>query len=197
MFASIAALSLTLAAAAPTAVVKNADAEVQKILAAPDASTNKLAARADEFIDFGELTKRAMGAEWAKLNKKQQDELSSTMKGLLRASYAQKAVSQSRGDATKVEYGEEKITGNDATVATTLVVKQDRFPVTYKLYRADAKGAWKVFDVDTDGVSLEQTYGDSFRSVMAKKGFDGLLKSLKDKRDSLEKDNAAAAQPKN
>ena len=191
MFASF-ALALTLAAApvAPLAVVKSADVEIQKVLQGADASTAKLAARADDFVDFGELARRAMGAEWAKLNKKQQDDFSATMKGLLRASYAQKAVNEGRGGAAKVEYGDEKVEGNEAVVNTRILVKQDTFPVIYKLYRPDAKGTWRIYDVVTDDVSLVTTYNDQFRTVMAKKGFDGLLKSLKDKQESLEKANA-------
>ncbi len=102
------AVALVLAAnPGPLSVVKNADTEIQKVLQAPDATTTQLAARADEFVDFAELAKRAMGAEWAKLSKKQQDDFSATMKGLLRASYAQKAVNDGRGGKTaKVEYGE-------------------------------------------------------------------------------------------
>ncbi|MDP1824504.1 MAG: ABC transporter substrate-binding protein [Archangium sp.] len=190
----IAPLVLALALAAgpgPMSVVKTADTEVQKVLQAPDASTSKLAARADEFVDFAELAKRAMGTEWAKLNKKQQDDFGQTMKGLLRASYAQKAVNDGRGGSgAKVEYGDEKVEGNEAVVSTKLLVKQDVYPVVYKLYRADAKGPWRIYDVVTDEVSLVSTYSDQFRKVMGTKGFDGLLKSLKDKQESLEKQNA-------
>jgi len=188
-------LALALAASpGPLSVVKNADTEVQKVLQAPDASTSKLAARADEFVDFVELAKRAMGAEWPKLNKKQQDEFSQTMKGLLRASYAQKAVNDGRGaNGAKVEYGEEKVDGNEAVVNTKLLVKQDVYPVVYKLYRADPKATWRIYDVVTDEVSLVATYSDQFRQVIGKKGFDGLLKSLKDKQESLEKQNAETA----
>lgn len=184
-------LTVALAAgpATPLAVVKAADAEVQKVLQSPDASTAKLAARAEEFVDFGELAKRAMGDEWAKLNKKQQDELSSTMKGLLRASYAQKAVNEGRSGTAKIEYGEEKIDGNEATVSTKVMVKTDTFVVGYKLFRPDAKGTWRVYDVITDEVSLVTNYSDQFRKTIANKGFDGLLASLKSKRDSLEKQN--------
>ena len=191
MFATLAAALILTAAPGPLSVVKNADQEVQKVLSGPDASPAKLAARADEFVDFGELAKRAMGAQWEKLQKKQQDELRETMKGLLRASYAQKAVSDGKGGAAKVEYGEEKTEGNEATVNTKLTVnKQDTYPVVYKLYRADAKGPWRVYDVITDDVSLVTTYADQFRAVMDKKGFDGLLKTLKDRQASLEKQNA-------
>lgn len=192
----VVALALAAAPAGPLSVVKTADSEVQKVLQAPDASTSKLAARADEFVDFAELAKRAMGAEWPKLNKKQQDDFGQTMKGLLRASYAQKAVNDGRGGSgAKVEYGDEKIVGNEAVVSTTLLVKQDTYPVVYKLYRPDPKGAWRIYDVVTDEVSLVSTYADQFRQVMDKKGFDGLLKSLKDKQESLEKQNAEKSNP--
>ncbi len=199
MLAPILALALA-ASPGPLSVVKTADTEVQKVLQAPDASTAKLAARADEFVDFVELAKRAMGTEWAKLNKKQQDDFSQTMKGLLRASYAQKAVNDGRGaNGAKVEYGEEKIEGNEAVVNTRLLVKQDVYPVVYKLYRPEAKSTWRIYDVVTDEVSLVSTYSDSFRKVIGQKGFEGLLQTLKDKKESLEKQNAetsAAAEKK-
>lgn len=186
-----AALVVTVVPPGPLAVVKSADTEVQKVLQAADASTSKLAARADEFVDFGELAKRAMGAHWAKLNKKQQDEFSQTMKGMLRASYAQKAVNDGRGgNGAKIDYGDEKIEGNEATVSTKLNVKQDTYPVLYKLYRPDPKSAWRVYDVITDEVSLVSTYADQFRKTMDSKGFDALLKTLKDKQESLERQNA-------
>jgi phospholipid transport system substrate-binding protein len=190
VFVPVVILALAAAPATPLALVKSADAEVQKVLQSDAPTTEKLAAKADDFIDFFELAKRALGKEWANLNKKQQDEFSATMRGVLRASYAQKAISDGRGSA-KVEYGDELVEGNEATVKTTLVVKQDRFPVVYKLFRADAKAAWRIFDVVTDDVSLVATYNDQFRQVISKKGFDGLLKSLKAKKEQLEKPASA------
>lgn len=194
MLTSLALALVISATPGPLSVVKNADTEIQKVLQAPDASTAKLAARADEFVDFAELAKRAMGGEWGKLNKKQQEDFSQTMKGLLRASYAQKAVNDGRGGTgAKVEYAGEKLEGNESVVTTSLKVKQDTFSVIYKLYRADPKGSWRIYDVITDEVSLVTTYSDQFRTVMAKKGFDGLLKSLKDRQASLEKQNAESS----
>ena len=186
------ALCLVLASvpsATPTALVKSADAAVQRVLKGADPTTAKLATAADQFIDFFELAKRALGGEWSKLNKKQQDDFSATMKGLLRASYAQKAITDERGTAT-VEYGDEKVEGNEALVKTTLVVKADKFPVDYKLYKS-TKGKWKIYDVITDEVSLVATYNDQFRQAISKKGFDGLLTSLKAKREQLEREPTA------
>lgn len=179
------ALSLT---AGPTEVVKRGNDEVQKILKSESGTVDKLAAKADEFIDFPELAKRALGDEWPKLNKKQQGEFSDTMKGLLRASYAQRAVSEGKG-GSDLNYGAEKVDGNEATVSTTVAVKKDKVPVDYKLFRLDAKSQWRIYDVITDDVSLVSTYNDQFRQLIAKKGYDGLLTTLKKRRDQLEADN--------
>ncbi len=194
---AIAALALAAAPVSPLELVKNVDAEVQKVLKSPDATTEKLASRADEFIDFGELAKRAMDTEWTKLNKKQQDELTSTMKGLLRASYAQKAVRDDRGGSANVTYGAEKIEGDEAVVNTSLKVKSDTFTVIYKLFLPAGKASWRIYDVITDDVSLVTTYKDQFKKQLAKGGFDGLIKTLKTRQESLEKQNAEASAKKN
>jgi phospholipid transport system substrate-binding protein len=187
MIASVMAAAL-LAAATPSQIVKDGNAEVQKILEMPDASVEKLAAKVDDFVDFAELAKRALGKEWDKLSRKQQQEFSSTMKGLLRASYAQKAIGQGKAD---VNYGEEHIKANEATVESTIGVKKDKFPVLYKLYRTDGRSTWRIYDVVTDDVSLVETYREQFRKLIATKGFEGLLVTLRTKRDQLEKNSHA------
>ncbi|MFL5318841.1 MAG: phospholipid-binding protein MlaC [Myxococcaceae bacterium] len=190
MFASLATVVLLAAApATPTQVVKDGNAAVQKVLAQKGATVEQLATTVDGFVDFSELAKRALGKDWDKLNKKQQDDFAATMKGLLRASYAQKAIGQGKAD---VQYGAEKVEGNEATVPTTIAVKQDKIPVDYKLFRADPKAGWKIYDVVTDEVSLVETYRGQFRKLIADKGYDGLLTTLKNKKEQLEKQNGQA-----
>jgi phospholipid transport system substrate-binding protein len=173
---------LLLLAASPLSTVKSGNEQLQKLLPDGEAAVEKLAAKADEFIDFAELAKRAMGTGWSKLSPKQQAEFATTMKGLLRASYARKAIAQ--GGNGDVQWGEEKIAGNEATVASTILVNKERFPIEYRLYKAGA--AWKIYDVVTDGVSLVDTYSDQFRSLIAKKGVEGLLTTLKTRKEQLE-----------
>jgi len=183
-------LVATLLVTTPTQVVKDGNAEVQKILAQKDASVEKLAAKVDDFVDFAELAKRALGKEWNKISKKQQQDFSATMKGLLRASYAQKAIGQ--GNAA-VEYGQEQVKGSEAVVPSHILVKTDKFPVIYKLYKTG--GNWRIYDVVTDDVSLVETYREQFRKLIAAKGFDGLLVTLKTKRDQLEKNSNQPLNP--
>ncbi len=188
MLATVLALSVLTAAPSPSEVVKQGNAEVQKLIGGPGATVERLAQTADQFVDFGELAKRALGKEWDKLNKKQQEEFSATMRGLLRASYAQKALGQG---SAKLKYGAEKVTGNEAEVPTTVTVAQDELPVVYKLFQGG--GRWKIYDVVTDDVSLVRTYQDQFRKLISEKGYDGLLSTLKAKKEQLEKGSAPSA----
>src|SRR4051812_33300978 len=176
---------LVSAAPSPLQVVKSGNEQLQKLLK-DGVPADKLAAKADEFIDFVELAKRALGDQWAKLKPKQRDEFAATMKGLLRASYAQKVMTEGgQGDA--MHWGDEKVTGDAAIVMSTLDLKgaSKPFPVEYRLYKS-AKGEWRIYDVVTDDVSLVGTYSDQFQQLIAKKGYDGLLATLKKRREQLE-----------
>ncbi|QDE90618.1 organic solvent ABC transporter [Myxococcus xanthus] len=192
MIASLLAATLLAAAPGPLTVVQSGNADVQKAANAPGATAQSLASVVEKFVDFEELAKRALGDKtWAGLQPAQRKEFTETMTGLLRASYAQKALGQAQA---QVKYGEEGVDGNEASVGTTVTVKKDAIPVEYRLYRTSATGAWRIYDVITDEVSLVDTYKGQFRKLLADKGFDGLLSTLKSKRTQLEKENAASAQ---
>jgi phospholipid transport system substrate-binding protein len=187
MLASLLAATLLAAApATPLEVVKAGNADVQKAANTQGATVDQLATVVEKFVDFEELAKRALGKTWDTLTPAQRKDFAETMKGLLRASYAQKAIGQANAN---VQYGKETIKGEEATVNTTVAVKKDQIPVDYRLYKA-GKGGWRIFDVITDEVSLVDTYASQFRKLIADKGFDGLLSTLKTKRAQLEKSAA-------
>jgi phospholipid transport system substrate-binding protein len=185
MLAPLIAATLLAATPTPLEVVKAGNADVQKAANEPGATVEQLASVVEKFVDFEELAKRALGKEWDKLTPAQRKDFADTMKGLLRASYAQKAIGQAKAD---VKYGKETLQGDEATVNTLLTVKKDQIPVDYKLYKVAGKGGgWRIYDVVTDEVSLVETYAGQFRKLINDKGFDGLLSTLKTKRAQLEK----------
>jgi phospholipid transport system substrate-binding protein len=189
MLAPLIAATLLAATPTPLEVVKAGNADVQKAANAPGATVEQLASVVEKFVDFEELAKRALGKEWDKRTPAERKDFADTMKGLLRASYAQKAIGQAKAD---VKYGKETVNAGEATVNTTLTVKKDQLPVDYKLYKVAGKaGGWRIYDVVTDEVSLVETYAGQFRKLINDKGFDGLLSTLKTKRAQLEKPAAA------
>jgi phospholipid transport system substrate-binding protein len=185
----VAALSAA-PSSSPTEVVKRGNQAVQGVLASRDASAERLAHTVDGFVDFGELAKRALGKEWSRLSRRQQQDFSSTMRGLLRASYAQRALGQGKAE---IEYAPERREDNEVDVPTLLQVKKDKIPVVYRLYLPNAREGWKIFDVVTDDVSLLDTYRTQFRKLIANRGVEGLLTTLKNKRAQLERSFSASA----
>jgi phospholipid transport system substrate-binding protein len=184
MLVSLLTAVLLTASPGPLEVVKEGNTNVQKVASAKAATAEQVYQVVERFVDFGELSKRALGETWNKLTAAQRKDFSSAMEGLLRASYAQKALGQGR---TQVHYGKESIEGNEASVGTTVNVNRDKYPVNYKLYRSGEQAGWRIYDVVTDDVSLLETYQEQFRKILATKGFDGLLATLKAKRAQIEK----------
>lgn len=192
------ALTLTYAAspvvASPLSVVRRASDEVAQILDTGKATAEQLAQRSDAFIDYAELTKRAFGSKWASLKKTRRDEFVRAMRMLLRASYAHRAL-DGGGQKTTVEWGVEQQRASEATVQSTVVVKSDRFPVEYRMFRSGPRMPWKVYDVVTDGVSLVQTYADQFRQALASRSDEDLLKTLKTRAEQLERQGTSPRSP--
>lgn len=179
----------------PAAVIRNGSERMQKLLKSPRPTVAGATQITDDYIDFGELGKRALGSTWAKIRANERTEFANSVTGILRWTYADKAVS---GGARKIEdirQVSEQVQGNEATVTTEVVptsestpgsVPQKPWPIVYKLYRA-ANGKWRAYDIIADEVSILDTCRDEFRSIIAKRGFAGLLTSLKDKRERIDR----------
>jgi phospholipid transport system substrate-binding protein len=74
----------------------------------------------------------------------------------------------------------------DVSVDTEIVQPQGPpIPVQYSLALAD--GAWKVYDVVVDGVSLVINYRGSFGDVVREQGLDALIERLAEKNRKGEK----------
>jgi len=82
-------------------------------------------------------------------------------------------------DAPNFGYGEEKVSGDDARVATEVITPGDRFAVDYVMHRT-AQG-WRATDINVEGVSLARNFRSQFDSAVAREGFPGLLERLRAK----------------
>ena len=56
-------------------------------------------------------------------------------------------------------------------------------PVMYRLH--DKSGAWLVYDVEVDGISLVKTFKSAFAQTISEGGLDRLLEDLKAKNKDL------------
>jgi phospholipid transport system substrate-binding protein len=76
-----------------------------------------------------------------------------------------------------VKYENIKVENSSATVNTIAQLDKVRTPVIYQMkYKNDQ---WVVTDMVIDDVSTAGSYRRQFQSIMRKKGFDGLLETLR------------------
>jgi phospholipid transport system substrate-binding protein len=82
-------------------------------------------------------------------------------------------------DAPDFTFGEEKVTGDEAQVATQVVTPGDRFAVNYTMRRTPE--GWRATDIVVEGVSLARNFRSQFDAAVAKDSFQGLLERLRAK----------------
>lgn len=128
-------------------------------------------------FDFGEMAKRSLATHWRRRTPQEQREFVKLFTDLLEKSYVDKIESY---NGEKVIYTREKQEKDHAEVDTKVVTKnKEEFSVNYKLYLAD--GAWKVYDVVIENISLVNNYRSQFNRVLSESPFEDLLRRMKEK----------------
>ena len=79
-----------------------------------------------------------------------------------------------------MEFRDEEIRDNRATVNTVVITKNGNIPVNYKLRKRN-DGRWLVYDVEVENVSMVSSYRDSYREIVSRDGLDGLLAQMRAK----------------
>ena len=140
----------------------------------------------DDYFDFEEMGKRALGRPWKDQSPAKQKEFVALFKRLLFNTYVDR-VETYTGSNEQVVYDQEKIEGDYAVVNTRILGYKNRdVQVDYRLRKGSKD--WKVYDVIVEGISLVNNYRQQFNSILANGSFDSLLKLLKDKVAAQEKE---------
>ncbi len=137
------------------------------------------------FLDIDDLGKRSLADHWADLSDAQRNEFQSLLRQLIEKNY----IKGLRANLNyKVAYQGEKTKKSGAVVVSTEIKTKRRgrpytVSIDYILQKQDGK--LRAFDVVTDGVGLVKNYRAQFNKLIAKRGFDGLLKRMRKKAAKL------------
>ena len=138
---------------------------------------DKLRAIYVNMFDEVELAKRSMGINWNKLNAAQRQEFVKLFEQVLEKAYADRILSYTN---EKIEYTKESmVSGNTAEVRTKVITASKEIPINYRVISKN--GAWKVYDVVIENVSLVQNYRTQFNDILAKNSSEQLLEILRKK----------------
>jgi phospholipid transport system substrate-binding protein len=134
---------------------------------------------ANEIFDFTEISQRSLGRHWQARTAAEREEFVSLFADLLERTYVSKIESYA---GERIVYAGESVDGDQATVRTKLVTKQDiEIPVDYRMHQRDNR--WRAFDVSIEGVSLVGTYRAQFNAIIARSSYRELVSRLRVKQD--------------
>ncbi len=158
-------------------------AAIKPLLSSPKTATAQQRKKVEDLIndpiDFREMGRQALGPFWKDLSAAQRNEFVDVFSTIVR--------SQSLADLdiynSKVSYETISVVGDSAYVKTLTTYQDRQAAVEYILGRHDQ--AWWVYDLILDEVGTVEGYARSFQSVVRKKGFEALMKSLYKKRDKV------------
>jgi phospholipid transport system substrate-binding protein len=133
----------------------------------------------DATFDFEEISKRALGRNWRLLDEAQQREFVDLFTKLLGNTYLDQ-VQEAYKDEEVVFDGEEiHDTKPLARVKARILSSKGDIPVDYSLLGGD--GAWRVYDIKVEGVSLVKNYRTQFDEILLKESPDELIERLREK----------------
>ncbi|MGA2525800.1 MAG: ABC transporter substrate-binding protein [Smithellaceae bacterium] len=124
-----------------------------------------------------EFSKRTLARNWNKLNTAQQGEFVQLFEQVLEKAYIDKILSYTN---EKIDFYKESMNSEtQAEVQTKVITSSKEIPIFYRLILKD--GAWKVYDVVVENVSLVLNYRTQFNDILAKDTPEQLLEVLRKK----------------
>lgn len=173
----------------PTEQLRTDIGEVYKILQqpnAPPAAQREAAAILDQMFDWRQMAESALRRHWAQRTPDEQAQFTRLFADLFRRAYLSRIHVI---DASKFQYLNETIRGNEATVKTKVfTARGSGINVDYALY-LDDRQHWRVRDVRVEQISLVDNYRTQFDSIIAKSSYAELVRRLEASR------NRSAAAP--
>lgn len=138
----------------------------------------KVLAEVEPLLDLKLMAKLTLGKEqWGKLDEKERGEFTDLFVEQLKNSYFEKIDLYT--DET-VKYGKvEALKGGKYTLMTHIITKDAPVEMIYKTYNVD--GAWRVYDLEIEGISIVKSYGAQYADVLRNGTVTDLLASMKAK----------------
>lgn len=159
-------------------IVAGAGDRKQKLLALNDVLRT--------FLDTEALSREAIGSHLADQSPADVQAFLELFRELFVRTYVQRLL---LFDVPEFAYGEEKVSGDTATVGTEIVTARDRFSVDYRVHRT--MQGWRATDILVEGVSIAGNFRAQFDSTLARDTFQGMLDRLRKKLDAHTGDEAS------
>jgi phospholipid transport system substrate-binding protein len=181
----------------PTEAVKSTSEEVIRILSNEELKkpwkASERRRRLEQVIghrlSYEEMSKRALGDYWKRLNEKERQEFVDLFKSLLAATYAGRI--EGYAGEQLAYLSERQLESGYAEVRAKLVSKKGEVPIDFRLFKKD--GEWRVYDIVIEGISLVHNYRGQFTKIIRTASYADLLDKLRQKTGLTDPTSAASA----
>lgn len=141
----------------------------------------QVSGRVQEFLSIASMAERTLGSYWQGATEEQRQRFADLFIQVLERTYLSRIDDYSGGE---VQYLKQRVKGDKAIIDTKIVSEGLAIPVQYKMIYEN--GAWQVFDVVIEGVSLIRNYRASYGEIIRKEGYDGLFALMEQKVISMQ-----------
>jgi phospholipid transport system substrate-binding protein len=178
---------------APQKVIQGTSDQLQRGMQRPEIKSNFAKATAlvetiiDPSIDFDRVSIMVLGKYWKTATPDQRERFKKEFRRLLVRTYT----------TAFTEYADWKIRylpsqegeSSDKTLVRTEILQSGAPPVAVNYRMVNTKGAWKVYDVLIEGISLLQNYRTSFTNQIGDGGsIDKLIADIASRNDTAHKE---------
>jgi len=188
----------------PAAAIQEPQALVQettdKIVSVLNTNQDKIKAEPDHLLDivdtivaphfdFERMSSWVLGKYWRKASADEKTRFAQEFRTLLVRTYA-KALNDNYDKQIDMLAPRKRKDGKQVTVRTEIQQSGGfPIPISYKMHVKN--GAWKIFDVSVDGISLVANYRSSFAKEIRKDGLEKLIARLVDRNQPSNTTDAA------
>ncbi|PJC76435.1 MAG: toluene tolerance protein [Syntrophobacterales bacterium CG_4_8_14_3_um_filter_58_8] len=148
-----------------------------KAASAKEIRKEKLRLIYERMFDDVELSKRTLSRHWNSMNVAQRKEFVLLFRQVLEKAYIDKILAYT--DEKIVFDRENMVSETQAEIQTIIVTASKEIPITYRVILKG--GAWKVYDIVIENVSLVLNYRTQFNDILAKNTPEQLLEILRKK----------------
>lgn len=154
---------------------------------------DKLRSLTDQYFDFTDMARSALGYHWRNLTPTQRDKFVPLFAAFIQDAYLSKLQDymvrkiQDEAKSAKIIFIRENFDGDDyAQVFSDIVLIEQKDPlhVNYLMHRRG--GAWLIYDVTVEAISIIANYRNQFNRVINEDGFGQLVADLTAKQAQLE-----------
>jgi phospholipid transport system substrate-binding protein len=133
-----------------------------------------------ERFNFAKMSKFSLARHWNKLSDEEKKSFIELFGQLLEQTYVSKIESYTN---EQVIFVKEYVKNKKAQVNTKVVTDTIEIPINYRMSQTDS-GAWMVYDVIIEKVSLVGNYRSQFDQILRKGSYEKLMEKLKKKINS-------------